>query len=154
VRYRASPLQTYEFAWRLAAEGLAARVLRGKKMRSTARLFDEFGAALQFPDYFGENWAALDECLADLSWVPAEGYALLVVQPEAVLADNNGDSLDVLRTILVRVAEHWATPISRGQWWDRPAIPFHVVLQFEPDADASAMRRWGIKDDDILQDSG
>src|SRR2546429_7422905 len=39
----------------------------------------------------------------------------------------------------------------RGQWWDRPAIPFHVVLQFEPDADASAMRRWGIKDDDILQ---
>jgi len=39
----------------------AVRVLRGKKMRTTPRLMDELGAALQFFYGFGENWHALKE---------------------------------------------------------------------------------------------
>lgn len=35
-----------------------------------AALLEELDRRLQFPDYFGENWDALDECIRDLSWLP------------------------------------------------------------------------------------
>src|SRR5438552_17320122 len=55
----------------------ACRVLRGHKCRTSDQLFDEFGAALQFPEYFGENWDALNDCLTDLAWLPAAEYPLV-----------------------------------------------------------------------------
>ena len=41
-------------------------------------VFDAFSRALGFPDWFGRNWDALEDCLTDLSWRPAEGYVLLL----------------------------------------------------------------------------
>jgi RNAse (barnase) inhibitor barstar len=152
VVYRGNLAKTYQLAWKLATDGVVARVLRGKKMRRTQSLFDEVGAALQFPDYFGENWAALEECLTDLAWLPAEGYVLLIVEPLAVLADENGEGLDVFQRIMVRASDRWATPLVTGESWDRPAIPFHVVLQIPSSADEAAMRRWGIYDGETLDD--
>ena len=34
-------------------------------------LLDELYRRLRFPDYFGDNWDALEECIRDLSWLPA-----------------------------------------------------------------------------------
>jgi RNAse (barnase) inhibitor barstar len=34
--------------------------------------------ALRFPDWFGQNWDALADCLADLSWLPAPGYVVVL----------------------------------------------------------------------------
>jgi RNAse (barnase) inhibitor barstar len=42
--------------------------LDGRALGDKARLLAAIGAALNFPDYDGGNWDALDECLADLSW--------------------------------------------------------------------------------------
>jgi hypothetical protein len=38
---------------------------------SKADLLRFLAAHLSFPDYFGHNWDALDECLRDLAWLPA-----------------------------------------------------------------------------------
>jgi hypothetical protein len=111
-------------------------------MRSAARLDDEFSAALQFPSYFGENWAAFDECLADLGWLPPEaGYVVVMTEPLLVLDDSPAD-FDVLVRTLTSVIEQWATPIEAGEWWDRPAVPFNVVLATDPASAEPVRERW------------
>jgi RNAse (barnase) inhibitor barstar len=37
---------------------------------SKQALFAALAKQLSFPDYFGENWDAFDECVRDLSWLP------------------------------------------------------------------------------------
>jgi RNAse (barnase) inhibitor barstar len=40
-------------------------------------LFDALSSGLSFPEYFGRNFDALEECLRDLAWLPAERQLLL-----------------------------------------------------------------------------
>lgn len=114
----------------LTAEGTTARVIRGHKSRTTDRFFDEIGAVLQFPDHFGENWAALADCIEDMSWLPADAYALVVTNGDQLLADEPERSRQVLLKILDRAATYWsADEPEGGKSWPHGSLPFHVVLQ-------------------------
>ena len=42
-------------------------------MRTLETLYDEMAAALQFPQYFGENWPAFNECLSEMDWLSPRG---------------------------------------------------------------------------------
>ena len=68
--------------------------------------------ALAFPEWFGRNWDALEDCLGDLSWRPQGGHVLLF--DDIAL----GDELGILIDVLGSVAEQWA---ARG-------IPFFAVF--------------------------
>jgi hypothetical protein len=48
----------------------AARVSVPGNLTSKAALLATLAAQLKFPDYFGTNWDALEECIRDLSWLP------------------------------------------------------------------------------------
>ena len=66
-------------------------------------LLDRLAAALQFPDWFGRNWDALEDCLADLSWSKARGHALLFENAKSLsLTDRK-----ILVEILDSAAAHW-----------------------------------------------
>jgi len=71
-----------------------------------AALLNNMACALGFPDWFGHNWDALEDCLTDLSWRDAPGHVLLIESPRA------GDDLGVLVDVLRSSAEFWA---SRGK---------------------------------------
>lgn len=123
--------------------GLVVRVVRGRKMHTMQDLFDEFAAALQFPWYFGENADAFDECVTDLGWLPPQsGYVLVISDPGEVLAEAGADALAWLTDSLTRAGEEWSHPVEQGEWWDRPAVPFHVVLQPAPGDAATVAARW------------
>jgi hypothetical protein len=106
---------------------VVSRVIRGHKARTTAALFDEFAAALQFPCYFGENWDAFDECLTDLKWLPGDAYLLLVVRSVHLLDREPAGQLQRLVKILEHAGEEWGRSAAGPP--PRPPRAFHVLLQ-------------------------
>jgi hypothetical protein len=139
----ADPRATGDAVWDWSAAGLTVRVVRGRKMRTVQGLFDEFAAALQFPWYFGDNWAAFDECVADLEWLPPRsGYVVVISDAREVLVTATATELGVLVTTLTDAWSGLGTPVTRGEWWDRPAVPFHVVLAVDAGDSAAVRERW------------
>jgi RNAse (barnase) inhibitor barstar len=43
-----------------------------------AAFLDRVATALEFPSWFGRNWDAFFDCLADLGWRPAAGHVLVL----------------------------------------------------------------------------
>lgn len=123
--------------------GLLVRIVRGRKMRTSEGVFDEVSAALQFGLYFGENWDAFEECMRDLeNLTPGNGIALIVTEPDQLLFDTPADEMRWLRRALEAAHGSWARPIGRGEWWDRPAVPFHVLFAGSRPSTDGALQRW------------
>ncbi|MBN6191350.1 MULTISPECIES: barstar family protein [unclassified Microbacterium] len=118
-------------SWFYAEPGrddVCVRTLRGWKMRSYEGLMNEFGAALQFFDGFGENWPALSDCLRSLDeWLPASAYVLVVERAEEVLVDDPLDLEAFLRTLHF-AGESWSEPVDGPAVHARPPTPFHALL--------------------------
>jgi len=113
---------------RITSPGIAVRFLRGKNMRNSEGLYNEFAAAMQFPYYFGYNGPAFDECMTDLEWLEATGYIIAIIESQEVLANEQDGELDLFLDSLRRICQHWSKPVTDGQPWDRPAKPFHVLF--------------------------
>lgn len=114
-----------------ASLGMYTRALRGRKMRTMNDLYDEFSSACQFPLYFGENLMAFDECLSSLdNQDPGKGIALIVVEPDQILMNSPKleIELELFLSCLINAATEWGEKIDLGEWWDRPALPFHMIL--------------------------
>lgn len=128
-----------ELSWYLNAKRQVTRVLRGRKMPTVTDLFDECAAALQFPSYFGENWAAFHECLTDLSWLQASAYVLIITNASKFLMEEDIEEIRHFVSVSKSVAEAWSIANHPGSTWDHSEIPFHVVLQEEV-RDGEALR--------------
>ncbi|HET7910381.1 MAG TPA: barstar family protein [Nitrospira sp.] len=117
--------------------GFLVKVVHGNKCRDSAALFAEMAEALEFPDYFGHNWDALEECLADLEWLPAKGYVLLFTEAERILSDDE-DAFSMFVEVLNDAAEGWAA----GEPGKR-AKPFHAALAVS-ERNSSKRTHWGV----------
>ena len=120
--------------------GFVTAVIDGRRARSKAALIEEMARAFQCPEGTGHNWDALEECLADLEWLPAKGYVLVLDNADELLADSPDDYRTFIE-LLKDVAEEWAAPRS-GQW-ARPAVPFHVDLTVT-DGREAARTDWSV----------
>ena len=94
--YRASAAQTIEDASRSSGLDVARIDAAG------GTVFEAMARALNFPDWFGANWDALEDCLSDLSWREGDGHVLLLLQAPA------GEALGTLIDVLSSAAQYWA----------------------------------------------
>ena len=121
---------------------LVARLIRGRKSATAAHFFDEAAAALQFPYYFGEKWAALHDCLADLAWLKTDALVVCIADADQLFVKAPAD----LET-LIGVLQTTAKESNQPEKPHKPR-PFHVVLQAAPNHEAAVKAAWqaaGIK---------
>ncbi len=133
-------IDSFALRWRHREDKFVLRILRGRRCSDEQRLFQEWAAALQFPYYFGENWDAFDECLADLEWMPARAYLFAITNIDGLLRRKDRE-FQIFMSILDKVAAEWATPVAVDAEWDRPAIPFRVMFHSEPRNETKARQR-------------
>ena len=80
-------------------------------------LLERTAAALGFPDWFGHNWDAFYDCLADLGWRSAPGH-LLVFERCGGLRREAPEVFDTTVAVLEDAAVAW---VRRG-------VPFRAFL--------------------------
>jgi hypothetical protein len=108
--YRADEAHVIEDALRRGDFDVARIGLR--EVRTKDELLDRLAGALEFPGWFGRNWDAAEDCLADLSWRGARAHVLLF--SEAQPTEHLAVLLDVLR--------------STADFWQERGTPFFAVF--------------------------
>ena len=122
--------------------GFALKVIKGAKCQTITGLLTECARALNFPDYFGHNWDALEECLADLEWLPAKGYILLITDAGCVLPDDE-EEYETFLEILRDAGEAWGN--GQAGMGARRATPFHVLFAVS-EREKAKRAHWGMKE--------
>ncbi|MFN8482985.1 MAG: barstar family protein [Anaerolineae bacterium] len=77
-------------------------------------LLQRLAQVFEFPSYFGFNWNALKDCLADMSWRPAQGYILIFPHPEGLGKQDLQDLFDIARAV--------------SSLWLPDGIPFKLLV--------------------------
>ena len=112
-------------AWGVIRVGLQERdgvrvvEVSGRRARDKSAFLAAAARALRFPEYFGENWDAFEECIRDLEWAPARAYVMVVTGAEQLLGEAAADR-QTFMAIVESAAAHWATRST--------PVPFHLVL--------------------------
>ena len=86
--------------------GFAFFHIEGKNIARKEQLLNHVATALKFPDGFGHNWDALEECLTDLEWVDADGYVIYYDHIDGLLAAHP-DQFETLVEILRDAVASW-----------------------------------------------
>ena len=75
-------------------------------VETKAGLLAALARDMAFPDWFGQNWDALADCLGDLSWRPAEGYLVMLEHCDLLHARAEDDHLKAL-ALFAAAAKEW-----------------------------------------------
>lgn len=98
--------------------GVRVSEIAGAAIGSKLELMAALATVFRFPDYFGANWDAVDECLRELeSFVGPGGHVLLV---------SDGDSLWRREPELCGLLARAWMDVAQG--WIERGIPFHLAF--------------------------
>lgn len=119
----ASPAVVQELVAEARDQRLVVAWVDMERLATHKGFLAETGRVLNFPDYYGQNWDAFEECIRDLSWLPARGY-LLVLAGYDRLARSDPENRAIGSEVLEEAVNTWS----------RTESPMVVLLQGSGDA--------------------
>jgi RNAse (barnase) inhibitor barstar len=67
----------------------------------------QIAKSLSFPDWFGANWDALNDCLTDLDWLSTKTGYVLVFEKIEPFFSRHKQEFDNAKAVLGAAAEYW-----------------------------------------------
>lgn len=129
--------------------GVHPVVVDSNDCKDQSALFDTLATKLDFPDYFGRNWDALDECVADLLEITDGGLGSAFGGRPGVSARtlmltflDSGRLIDDGETLLSKLFATFDHAVDSNR--ERNAAGLRVILQLDEAEDAdveAALRR-------------
>lgn len=98
----------------LAKMGVFSTLLDPQPITNEYDLFKSLYKNCRFPNYFGFNWSAVKDCLADFTWHPASGYVLLYKNPGLLDKESFRIFIEIIETI--------------SKLWIPDKIPFKLII--------------------------
>ena len=92
------------------------------QVRNKNEMLDAIGKALGFPEWFGHNWDALNDCLLDMGWRPAEGYVTLLDHCDGIHGRAEADFVSLMQTFQ-----------SAAEEWREDGVPFWCLVDMHAD---------------------
>jgi RNAse (barnase) inhibitor barstar len=104
------------------AGGLAIFRIDLAKAANKEQMLAIIAKSLNFPDWFGHNFDALADCLADMGWHPAEGYVVLLEHCDSIHGKAEEDFVSALN-IFEQAASDWR----------EEGVPFWCLVEMQAD---------------------
>jgi RNAse (barnase) inhibitor barstar len=102
--------------------GLAQFRVRLEGVQTKEGFLAAVAQALDFPDWFGHNWDALEDCLTDMSWQPADGYLVILSRAQDFRRAQEEEFAMALRIF-----------DAAADFWREEGVPFWTLVDLHAD---------------------
>ncbi|MCX7145240.1 MAG: barstar family protein [Sulfuritalea sp.] len=90
--------------------------------RNKDEMLAALGRALRFPEWFGQNWDALTDCLLDMGWLPATGYVIILDHCDGIHGRAEADFVTLMQTFQ-----------QAAETWREDDVPFWCLVDMQAD---------------------
>lgn len=98
-----------------------------EKIEDVATLFNMLYEELCFPDYFGWNWNALNDCLRDFCWLQEDFVVFVIINKQKILSKDSSFQKDAFFEYLQDASDFWDDPNDEfGYKQNHPNLVFDV----------------------------
>jgi RNAse (barnase) inhibitor barstar len=103
-------------------QGTKLFAIDGAQIVDSTSLFQQFATVMQFPEYFGNNWDALKDCLTELDGDEVDRYIITIDQLDNFIGNDPSqwaNFLDVCKSAI--------------EYWQDTKTPLYVLLHGNSD---------------------
>jgi RNAse (barnase) inhibitor barstar len=103
--------------------------LSGENSQTISDFLNEISSKMQFPDYFGKNFNALNDCLSDLDWLEFRGLCIFIEETDSFLCKEPDKTVKDVIKMFSAISNEWKEPVHLGEVWDRDSVPVHFIFR-------------------------